>query len=60
MDYTYEDIAKMIDHSLLNPTLTVDDFEAGIKVAMAYDVASVCITPYYLERCAEGLLTFPP
>jgi deoxyribose-phosphate aldolase len=55
MDYTYEDIAKMIDHSLLNPTLTVDDFEAGIKVAMAYDVASVCITPYYLKRCAEGL-----
>ncbi len=25
MDYTYEQIAKMIDHSLLNPTLTVGE-----------------------------------
>jgi hypothetical protein len=25
MDYTYEDIAKMIDHSLLNPTLTASE-----------------------------------
>ncbi|HEX43068.1 MAG TPA: deoxyribose-phosphate aldolase, partial [Phycisphaerales bacterium] len=29
MTYTYHDIAKMIDHSLLNPTLTVADLEAG-------------------------------
>jgi len=29
MDYTYSDVAKMIDHSLLNPTLTRDDLEAG-------------------------------
>lgn len=56
MSYTYEDMAKMIDHSLLNPTLAVDDLEAGIQLALAYDVASVCILPYYLKRCA-GLLT---
>ncbi|MEX2188972.1 MAG: deoxyribose-phosphate aldolase [Pirellulales bacterium] len=55
MDYTYQDIAKMIDHSLLNPTLTVDDLEAGIRLALDYDVASVCILPYYLGRCAERL-----
>lgn len=55
MDYTYEDIAKMIDHSLLNPTLTVADLEAGIQVALDYDVASVCIMPYYLKRCADML-----
>ena len=55
MDYTYEQIAKMIDHSLLNPTLTVQDLEQGIQLALHYNVASVCIMPYYLKRCA-GLL----
>ncbi|MDZ7618610.1 MAG: deoxyribose-phosphate aldolase [Patescibacteria group bacterium] len=55
MDYTYGDIAKMIDHSLLNPTLTVAELEAGIQLALDYDVASVCILPYYLARCAERL-----
>ncbi|WP_459556131.1 2-deoxyribose-5-phosphate aldolase [Lacunimicrobium album] len=53
--YTYLDIAKMIDHSLLNPTLTVSDLEAGIDLSLAYDAASVCILPYYLKRCAERL-----
>lgn len=45
----------MIDHSLLNPTLTVDDLEQGCRLAAAYDAASVCILPYYLKRCAELL-----
>jgi deoxyribose-phosphate aldolase len=55
MDYTYSDIAKMIDHSLLNPTMTDEVLEQGIQVALDYDVASVCIMPYYLKRCAERL-----
>jgi deoxyribose-phosphate aldolase len=55
MDYTYTDIAKMIDHSLLNPTLTDRDLEKGCRLALEYDVASVCILPYYLQRCAEIL-----
>ncbi|HUU91913.1 MAG TPA: deoxyribose-phosphate aldolase, partial [Phycisphaerae bacterium] len=55
MDYTCADIAKMIDHSLLNPTLTAEDLEAGLRLALDYDVASVCIMPYYLKRCAEVL-----
>jgi deoxyribose-phosphate aldolase len=55
MTYTYSDLAKMIDHSLLQPTLTAGDLEAGCKLALAYDVASVCILPYYLRRCAEML-----
>ena len=54
-EYTYADIAKMIDHSLLNPTLTVEELEKGIQIARQYDVASVCIMPYYLRRCAELL-----
>ncbi len=52
MSVTYRDIAKMIDHSLLNPTLTVPELEEGCRLALAYDVASVCIMPYYLRRCA--------
>lgn len=55
MDYTYQDIAKMIDHSLLNPIMTDDVLEDGLRVAAEYDVASVCIKPYYLKRCAEVL-----
>lgn len=55
MDYRYEDIAKMIDHSLLNPTLTTSDLEEGCRLALDYDVASVCIMPYALRRCAELL-----
>lgn len=55
MEFSYHDLAKMIDHSLLNPTLTVADLEAGIQLALAYDVASVCIMPYYLRHCAERL-----
>ncbi len=54
-DYTYADLAKMIDHSLLMPTMTKADLEAGCALALAYDAASVCIMPYYLKRCAEIL-----
>lgn len=55
MEYTYQDVAKMIDHSLLNPAMTTDDLEKGCQLALEYDVASVCILPYYLQRCAEIL-----
>ena len=55
MNYTQHDIAKMIDHSLLNPTITVGDLEKGCQLARQYDVASVCIMPYYLRHCAEML-----
>ncbi|HUU14666.1 MAG TPA: deoxyribose-phosphate aldolase [Terriglobia bacterium] len=55
MNYTYEDIAKMIDHSLLNPILTDRDLEEGCRLAVEYNVASVCVMPYFLKRCAEIL-----
>jgi deoxyribose-phosphate aldolase len=55
LDYTYLDIAKMIDHSLLNPSLTVSELEAGCAVARLYNTASVCIVPYYAARCAHLL-----
>lgn len=55
MNYTYADIAKTIDHSLLNPALTATELEAGCRLAVEYDVASACILPYYLRRCADIL-----
>jgi len=53
--FDYEAIAKMIDHSLLNPSLTARELEEGCTLAAQYEVASVCILPYYLARCAELL-----
>jgi len=55
MNYTYKDISKMIDHSLLNPSLAAEELERGCRLALEYDCASVCIMPYYLARCAEIL-----
>lgn len=55
MDWTYEELAKMIDHSLLRPTLTAKELEDGCKLALEYNTASVCIMPHYLKRCAEIL-----
>jgi len=54
-DYTYHTIAKMIDHSLLQQTMTDADLDQGCQLARAYDVASVCIKPYYVVRAKELL-----
>jgi deoxyribose-phosphate aldolase len=54
-DLTYAAVAKMMDHSLLQPALTDADLEQGCRVAREYDVASVCIKPYAV-RLAAGLL----
>ena len=55
MKYTYEELAKMIDHSLLHPTMTDKELEEGCRVAAKYGVASVCIKPYAVKRAAELL-----
>ena len=55
MKYSYEQLAKMIDHSLLHPTLTDRELEEGCKLAAKYGVASVCIKPYAVKRAAELL-----
>lgn len=52
---SYADLAKMIDHSLLKPTMTTAELELGCRLALEYDVASVCILPYYLQRASELL-----
>ncbi len=55
MPYEYRRVSKLIDHSLLNPTLTRAQIDAGIDLAIAYDVASICIMPSYHKHCVERL-----
>lgn len=50
-----KELAKMIDHSLLHPTMTDKDLMEGCELARYYDVASVCIKPYYVKQAAELL-----
>ncbi|MBD2701370.1 deoxyribose-phosphate aldolase [Spirosoma sp. BT702] len=49
------EIAKMIDHALLHPTLTDDELREGCELALKYNVASVCIKPYAVPLAAELL-----
>jgi len=55
MKYTYAELAGMIDHSLLQPTLTDRELEDGCRLAARYKVASVCIKPYAVRKAAELL-----
>jgi len=55
MKYTYTELAKMIDHSLLHPTLTDQELDDGCKLAVRYGVASVCIKPYAVSSAVELL-----
>ncbi len=52
---TYEQLAKVIDHSLLRPELTAQDTIAGCKLADEYHVATVCVKPCYVKLAAEML-----
>src|SRR5438105_9734051 len=54
-DFTLADLAKMFDHSLLQPTLTDADLDRGFEVAVQYQVASVCVKPYGVQRATEVL-----
>ncbi len=49
------EIAKMIDHSLLHPTMDDQILKEGIEIAKEYDVASVCIKPYAVKMATEML-----
>lgn len=48
-------LAKMIDHSILHPTMTDADLERECEVAIKYDTASVCVKPYQVKRTTELL-----
>src|ERR1700687_1460018 len=54
-EFTYTEIARMLDHSLLQPTLTDADMERGCRLAREYGVASVCIKPYAVKLAVSIL-----
>lgn len=52
---TLRDLAKMIDHSLLHPTMTDADIRKGCELARQYDVATACVKPYSIPLAREVL-----
>jgi len=55
----YEEIAGMIDHSLLKPYLTNKEIEDGCGIADEYKTASVCVRPCDVKRAVEILKDSP-
>ncbi len=55
MSITCHDLAKMIDHSLLHPTMTDQDVTTGCELAAHYNVASVCLKPYSVRAASRQL-----
>lgn len=52
---TVTDLARMIDHSLLHPTLTDDQLRAGLAVARRCGCATACVKPYAVPMSAATL-----
>ena len=55
MNETVYKLSKMIDHSILHPTLTDEDLRRECAVARKYNVASVCVKPYAVKQAVELL-----
>jgi deoxyribose-phosphate aldolase len=45
-DITLRSLAKVIDHSLLHPTMTDEVIRQGCELALEYGVATACVKPY--------------
>jgi deoxyribose-phosphate aldolase len=50
-----EDLARLIDHTLLRPEATYADIDKLCDEARRYGFASVCINPMHVRRCVERL-----
>ena len=50
-----KDLAKMIDHSILQPIHTDEDLLTQCEVARKFDVASVCVKPYAVKTAISKL-----
>jgi len=60
---TVAEIARMIDHSLLRPELTLDDVTTGCELAAAHRVAGVCVKPAdvaHAVACLAGAHALAP
>ena len=62
-------LSKMIDHSLLHPTMTDKTIASGCELARTYDVATACVKPYAIPLAKSilagsdvgvcGVIAFP-
>ncbi|KAJ5946176.1 deoxyribose-phosphate aldolase [Penicillium verhagenii] len=52
---TLSQIAKVIDHSLLHPTMTDEDVLSGLKIAKDNHVATACVKPYHVSLARQEL-----
>lgn len=48
-----EDLAGMIDHTLLKPDATLSEIRQLCEEAMQYKFASVCVNPSYVSTCFD-------
>ncbi|RPA92205.1 deoxyribose-phosphate aldolase [Choiromyces venosus 120613-1] len=48
-------LAKMIDHSLLHPTMTDAEIHSGLEIAKTYNVATACVKPYSIAQAKSVL-----
>ena len=49
------DVARMIDHSLLHPTMTDEQLRAGLALARRCGCATACVKPYAVPMSAAAL-----
>jgi len=59
LNINLQDLASMIDHSLLHPTMTDDDVAAGLAISAKYRVATACIKPYHIPFAKKTLQGTP-
>ena len=52
---TFKALAKMMDHSLLHPTMMDEDVAEGCELSQKYSVATVCVKPYCIPMAQELL-----
>lgn len=58
-----DDLAQMIDHSLLHPTMTDSDVEAGLQISKKYGVATGkphLTSPHSSQSQAHAQAHIPP
>ncbi len=54
-EVTFNELARMIDHSLLHPTMTDERIIKGCELAMKYNVATACIKPCCIPMVVDLL-----
>ena len=52
---TRNDLARMIDHSVLKPEATLRDVRAGADIVRQWNIGFYCVQPYWVALAVEAL-----